>query len=71
MNLPNQENPTLDGLTQRTLYVVIYCADGTCISYDLADPKVPLPSFRSVVARQERLGEDFERVLYENLWGLY
>lgn len=32
-----------------TAHIIFYMADGSVITYDLTDPRVPLPSFRSLV----------------------
>ena len=38
-------------LSLGTHYIVFYCDDGSVIEYDLIDPRVPLPRFRSLVVQ--------------------
>lgn len=40
----------LKGMVSRTEFVILHMEDGSIIQYDLLNPKIPLPSWRAVIA---------------------
>lgn len=42
---------------QTTLWLTFYLRDGTIEQYDLSDPKIPLPRFRSLVSQEPTMNK--------------
>lgn len=46
------DRPPRGELVERLVYVTFCLADGLSVSFDLDDPRTPLPSFRSLVVME-------------------